>query len=181
MEKWLIAYDSYQMEVIELASIVEVLFRDYFEALFFISNIGIKNNFLSKMMCKYTGNDFMNIEKSNDLFKKAFGIEIRKRLDSKTWNDLIDIVNLRNMFVHNNGHVDNRFKTTQTYKRWNNRVDEPLIRIEDEDVAQFLSSTINAVTIISNLYLNEYYQKRNAVVANFYFNCDINNREGTEN
>lgn len=36
-EKWLLAYDCYQIEIIELASIIEVLFRDYFEALLFIS------------------------------------------------------------------------------------------------------------------------------------------------
>ena len=35
-EKWLLAYDCYQIEIIELASIIEVLFRDYFEALLFI-------------------------------------------------------------------------------------------------------------------------------------------------
>ncbi len=28
-EKWLLAYDCYQIEIIELASIIEVLFRDY--------------------------------------------------------------------------------------------------------------------------------------------------------
>ena len=30
-EDWLIGYDCYQMELIELASIIEVIFRDYFE------------------------------------------------------------------------------------------------------------------------------------------------------
>ena len=29
---------------------------------------------------------------------------------------------------------------------------------------------IDAVTIISNLYLKEYYQRRNRVIANYYFN-----------
>mgnify|MGYP000075637359 CR=1 FL=1 len=62
-EKWLLAYDCYQIEIIELASIIEVLFRDYFEALLFISCESKKDSFLEKIVRKYTGNDFMNIEK----------------------------------------------------------------------------------------------------------------------
>lgn len=169
-EKWLLAYDCYQIEIIELASIIEVLFRDYFEALLFISCESKKDSFLEKIVRKYTGNDFMNIEKTNDIYKKAFGIEIRKDLNAETWDDLLDIVNLRNMIVHNNGQVDKRFESTSTFRRWKDRVDIPLIKIEDEDIAKLLSSVIDAVTIISNLYLKEYYQRRNRVIANYYFN-----------
>lgn len=169
-EKWLLAYDCYQIEIIELASIIEVLFRDYFEALLFISCESKKDSFLEKIVRKYTGNDFMNIEKTNDIYKKAFGIEIRKNLNAETWDDLLDIVNLRNMIVHNNGQVDKRFESTSTFRRWKDRVDIPLIKIEDEDIAKLLSSVIDAVTIISNLYLKEYYQRRNRVIANYYFN-----------
>ena len=86
-EKWLLAYDCYQIEIIELASIIEVLFRDYFEALLFISCESKKDSFLEKIVRKYTGNDFMNIEKTNDIYKKAFGIEIRKNLNAETWDD----------------------------------------------------------------------------------------------
>ena len=42
--------------------------------------------------------------------------------------------------------------------------------IKDEDIAKLLSSVIDAVTTISNLYLKEYYQRRNRVIANYYFN-----------
>ena len=97
-------------------------------------------------------------------------IEIRKNLNAETWDDLLDIVNLRNMIVHNNGQVDKRFESTSTFRRWKDRVDIPLIKIEDEDIAKLLSSVIDAVTIISNLYLKEYYQRRNRVIANYYFN-----------
>lgn len=172
MEKWLLAYDCYQIEIIELASIIEVLFRDYFEALLFVSCGVEKNNFLNRIVQKYTGNDFMNIEKANDIYKKAFGIEIRKSLSSAVWNDLLDIVNLRNMIVHNNGQVDKRFESMPTFIRWKDRVDSHLLRIEDEDISKLLSSVIDAVTIVSNLYLKEYYQRRNRVIANHYFNAE---------
>lgn len=176
-EKWLLAYDCYQIEIIELASIIEVLFRDYFEALLFISGSVRKDSFINKVVRKHTGNDFMNIEKANDIYKKAFGIEIRKSLTNVTWNSLLDIVNLRNMMVHNNGQVDNRFMTTSTYLRWRDRVDAPLIRIEEDDVSKLVSSVIDAITIVSNLYLKEYYESRNRAIANYYFNGEHSNGE----
>ena len=169
-ETWLIAYDCYQIEIIELASIIEVLFRDYFEALLFISNAVERNDFIGNIIRKHTGNDFMNIDKANTIYKKAFEIDIRKNLSSDVWDNLLDLVRLRNMFVHNNGQVDEHFKKTSTFTRWKDRVDDPLIRIEAEDIEKLLSSVIDAVTVISNLYLHEYYQKRNRAIANYYFN-----------
>lgn len=112
----------------------------------------------------------MNIDKANTIYKKAFEIDIRKNLSSDVWDNLLDIVRLRNMFVHNNGQVDEHFKKTSTFTRWKDRVDDPLIRIEAEDIEKLLSSVIDAVTVISNLYLHEYYQKRNRAIANYYFN-----------
>ena len=172
MENWLLAYDCYQIEIIELSSIIEILFRDYFEALLFISNEIEENAFLSKIIRKYTGNDFMNIEKANSIFKKAFGIDIRNNMSSAVWNDLLDIVNLRNMIVHNNGQVDKHFESTSTYSRWKDRINMTLIRIEDKDIAKLLLSVIDAITIVSNLYLEQYYTKRNRVIANHYFNLE---------
>lgn len=171
-EKWLLAYDCYQIEIVELASIIEVLLRDYFEALLFISSAAEKDSFINKAVRKYTSNDFMNIEKANHIYREAFGIKIRENLTPITWNNLVDIVNLRNMIVHNNGQVDKYFKTTTTYSRWKERIDDPLIRIEDEDITKLLLSVIDAVTIVSNLYLEGYYRSRNRVIANYYFNAE---------
>ena len=176
-DKWLLAYDCYQIEIVELASIIEVLFRDYFEALLFISSSVDKNSYINKIVRKQTGNDFMNIEKANDIYKKAFDIEIRKSLSPTIWNDLVDIVNLRNMMVHNNGLVDNRFTTSSTYARWKDRVDVTLIRIEEEDISKLVSSVVDAVTVVSNLYLKEYYERRNKVIANYYFNGENGNAD----
>lgn len=173
VEEWLLAYDCYQMEIIELASIIEVVFRDYFEALLFINHSGENRNYASyvkKIIAKYNGNDFMNIEKSNVNFKKAFEINLKECIDKDTWNDLVDIVNLRNMMVHNNGRVDKRFKTTPTFVRLKSHVDDTLFRLEDEDIAHYLRSVILAVTDITNVYLEKYYLHRNAAVANYYFN-----------
>ena len=180
-EDWLLAYDCYQMEIIELASIVEVFFRDYFEAMIFINNLNSNshtNNYIVKTIKKDTSNDFMNIEKANNIYKKAFGINIREELDKDIWNDLIDIVSLRNMIVHNNGRVDEKFKSSSTFNRYSDRVTGSLIRIEDSDIAKLLKPVITAITNISNVFLDKYFVERNSTVANFYFNnTDINFKE----
>ena len=79
--------------------------------------------------------------------------------------------------VHNNGLVDNRFTTSSTYTRWKDRVDVTLIRIEEEDISKLVSSVVDAVTVVSNLYLKEYYERRNKVIANYYFNGENGNAD----
>lgn len=181
VEEWVLAYDCYQMEIIELASIIEVVFRDYFEALLFINNSDESNEYntyIEKVIRKHTGNDFMNIEKANNNYKKAFDINIRELLDKQIWNDLIDIVNLRNMMAHNNGMVDEHFKSTPTYTRLNDHIIGQLFRLEDSDIAKYLNSVIIATTEITNAYLEKYYVQCNATVANYYFNnTEINFEE----
>lgn len=172
-EEWLLAYDCYQMELIELASIIEVIFRDYFEALFCINNFGEKGkytNYIKKVFNRHHGNDFMNIDKANSIYKKAFGINLKAELDAEVWNDLIDIVNLRNMMVHNNGKVDAHFKTTPSNSRLGNKIEGNLFKLEYEDVSKYLESVVTAVTKITDIFLEKYYLKRNITIANYYFN-----------
>lgn len=169
-EDWLIGYDCYQFELIELASIIEIIFRDYFEALIYISNYGIENEYIRKIIKMHTGNDFMNIEKANNNFKKAFNIDLKSHLEKGIWNDLLDIVNIRNMVVHNNGMVDNHFKSTKSYERTKKKINGDLFKLERADINKYLSSVIYAVTIISNLYLEYYYEHQSKVIANHYFN-----------
>lgn len=172
-EEWLLGYDCYQMELIELASIIEVIFRDYFEALIYINNFGVRSEYILKVLDKHTGNDFMNIEKANTNFKKAFEIDVKKVIEKDIWNDLIDIVNLRNMFVHNNGMTDAHFKRTASFRRLESKIIGNLFKLEYKDIEKYLRSVIYAVTDISNLYLEQYYKNRNIVIANYYFNNDF--------
>jgi hypothetical protein len=72
--------------------------------------------------------------------------------------------------VHNNGSVDERFKSTQTYLRLEDRIDGKLLRLEDSDIEHYLKSVIVAATCITNIYLDKYYLQRNAAIANFYYN-----------
>ena len=183
-EDWLIAYDCYQMEIIGLASIIEVVFRDYFEALLCINNQSEADgyhDYIKKVLKKNYGNDFLSIEKANTHYRKAFDINLREVLASQIWNDLMDIVALRNMFVHNNGRVDMHFKTLPTYTRLKERVDVHMLRLEDEDIAQYLDSVISAATRITNVFLEHYFAQRNSKIASFYFNNTQIDFEGLHN
>ena len=119
----------------------------------------------------------MNIEKANNHFKRAFNINLKSILDKNVWNDLIDVVNLRNMMIHNNGFVDKQFESSPTYQRVKDKVEGNLYRLEDEDITKYLSSIFKAVASISNVYLEKYYFHRNAVIANYYLNNDIFSRD----
>lgn len=173
VEEWLLAYDCYQMEIVELTSIIEVVFRDIFEALLFINGFNKTTTYykyVNKIVQQQNGNDFMNVDKANNHYKKAFGINLKDLLEEQVWNDLIDMVVLRNMMIHNNGRMDERFKSTPTYMRLQDHVEGDLFRLEDTDLAKYLKSVIVAVSKITDIYLEKYYIHRNATVANFYFN-----------
>lgn len=169
-DDWLLGYDCYQMEIIELASIIEVVCRECFEALIFIKNIGLSNDYIRKVISKSVGNDFMNIEKANKHYKKAFGIELKSIIDKKNWDNLIDIVNLRNMMVHNNGRVDEHFKATVSYQRLKTNVDDTLYHLEQHTIDEYFKSVMDVVIEISNAYLEKYIVYRHSAIANYYFN-----------
>lgn len=170
MEEWLLGYDCFQMEIIELASIIEAICREYFEALIFIKNMGLKNDYIRKVISKQAGNDFMNIDKANNHFKKAFGIDLKASLEIKVWNDLIDIVNLRNMIVHNDGRVDDHFKSSASYKRLKENVDHTMYRLEKHMVMEYFESVANAVSSLSFVFIKHYLILRHSAIANYYFN-----------
>lgn len=170
-EEWLLGYEAYQMELITLVSIIEVVFRDYFEALLFINNLNNgSNKYIQKSIDKQMGNDFMLIEKANDQYKKAFSIDIKALVDTDVWNDLIDVVNLRNIFVHNNGHIDGRFKESKSYDRLKSNIRGELYCLQKADTEKYFKSVAKATLAITERYYVEYYRLRRKAIANHYFN-----------
>lgn len=117
---------------------------------------------------------FIVIEKANKHFKKAFNIDLKALLEKQIWEDLIDIVNLRNMMVHNNGRVDEHFKTTTSYQRLKDNIDDKLYRLEEKTVIKYFASVIEATTIITNSYLEQYSIYNHTAIANYYFNNNDN-------
>ena len=72
-------------------------------------------------------------------------------------------------------------KSKSYYTRMKERVDVHMLRLEDEDIAQYLDSVISAVTRITNVFLEHYFAQRNSRIANFYFNNSQIDFEGLHN
>lgn len=66
----LLSYDIYQLELIEITSIIEVSLREFFVCLVYLIFQNTKNKYFDSIIKKSTGNDFMNIGKANTIIKK---------------------------------------------------------------------------------------------------------------
>jgi len=167
-----LGYDGYQMQIIVLCSIIEKFFKLFFDALFGMSLFSAKLDYMHKVISNYTKNDFMNIEKANEHYKKAFGINIRLVLEENTWNDLVDINNIRNMIVHNNGYIDARFETTRTYERLKSKVTGKLLFIDSEMIQQYIKSVIKSAETISEYFRGKYDEKKRTMIVMNYVLAD---------
>ena len=162
-----------RVELIELVTIIEVTLKEYFDALLNLNNISVTESYINKLIQKSLGNDFMNIEKANEHFKKAFNIDIKKLLPVCIWNDFVDIVHIRNIMIHKNGRVDKRFKATPTYMIVKKYVDGDYYLLKFEDVDYYYESIVRGLIDITNNFLSYYYSSRSRVIANYYFNKPI--------
>ena len=171
-DAWILAYNSncYHAEIIMLTTIIEVLFRDYFEALMFINNLGNSDKYIRKVAKKHTANNFMRIEKANVEYKRAFDINLKEKIIEDDWNALIDVVNLRNIIVHNNARIDEQFKKTPTYQRLNSYIDSDIVKLDEDLISHYFTSVTIASALLSKIFIDNYVTSRNVVIANYYFN-----------
>jgi uncharacterized protein with HEPN domain len=170
----LLTYDVYQLELVEISALFEVMLRDYFNAFLFIQYFGIKSKYLSKTLKKDIGNDFLNIDKANTHYKQALGINLRAKISESNWLDLIDLVNMRNTIVHNNGMIDLKFKNTKSYLRLKDKINGNLLFLNPKDILYYFEIVNSTIEILSNLFEKMYEEKKYVIIANHYFNSAIN-------
>lgn len=173
-----LTYEVFHLELVQLTSILEVVLRDFFEAFIYINYSGARDNYISKVINKNIGNDFMNIEKANNHYKKALNINLRSYIDNNTWGDLIDLVNIRNTIVHNNGMVDDKFKNTKTFVNVQGCINGKLIFISKEIVNKYFLQVKKIADIIGSLFEERYSLKKYELIANYYFNQPIIDKNG---
>jgi len=166
----ILSYDVYQLELVELASTLEVILRDFFESFVYINYMGAKNNYISDVISKNIGNDFMNIEKANNHYKKALKIDLRSLIDNNCWQDLLDIVNMRNTIVHNNGMPDQKFKKSNTFDRIKDCMKGDLIFLDVPKIKHYADRVIGVTNIIIELFDERYSTQKFNLIANHYFN-----------
>lgn len=84
--------------------------------------------------------------------------------------NLIDLVNLRNIIIHNNGFIDKRFKKTETFMRVSHMINGDLIFVKDSDIAKYLGSVLELLVVIEEEFDRNFKEQMNMLIANYYFN-----------
>ena len=156
--------------MVQLTSILEVILRDFFEAFIHINYFGVNDNYISNVINKSTGNDFMKIDKANQHYKKSLNINLRSMIDDKTWFDLIDLVNIRNTIIHNNGMIDDKFKKTKTFQRIQDCICGDLIFLDEKEINNYLKQVTQIADIIGKAFEEKYSMLKYGLIANYYFN-----------
>lgn len=166
----IMTYDIYQLELIELTSILEVLLRDFFVSFVYLKYKNSRTGYLDSIIHKTTGNDFMNIEKANNHYKKALEINLRTLVTKDCWDSLLDIVQIRNTLVHNNGVMDTKFKNSKTFSRISNFINGDLIFLDNRIINEYLKYVSEILSAITNLFNTQYQKQLHSLISNYYFN-----------
>ena len=166
----IMSYDIYQLELIQLTSILEVLLRDFFVSFVYLEYKNSRTNYLDSIIHKTTGNDFMNIEKANNHYKKVLKINLRALITKDCWDSLLDIVQIRNTLIHNNGIMDTKFKNSKTFSRISNLINGDLIFLDNQIINGYLKYVLEILSAITKLFDTQYQNQLHSLISNFYFN-----------
>lgn len=117
----------------------------------------------------------MHFDKANNHYKKGLNINLHDKVSTECKKNLIDLVNLRNIIIHNNGFIDERFKKTETFRRISHMINGDLIFIKDGDVTKYLGSVLELLIAIEEEFDRSFKEQMNMLIANYYFNLGNNN------
>lgn len=86
------------------------------------------------------------------------------------WNNLLDIVEIRNTIVHNNGMIDKKFRNTQTYTKIASMIEGNLIFLTPQIIQSYFNYVLELITSVTKYYNSLYENTLHSLIANFYFN-----------
>ena len=112
----------------------------------------------------------MHFDKANNHYKKGLNINLQNKISIECKKNLIDLVNLRNIIIHNNGFIDERFMKTETFKRISYMINGDMIFIKDSDVEKYLGSVLELLMVIEEEFDRNFKEQMNTLIANYYFN-----------
>ena len=174
----ILSYDIYHLELIELTSIIEVCLRDFFQSMIYLKYSNTYSGYINEILQKHIANDFMNVAKANKHLKKGLNIDLHSHLSTDCWNHLIDIVEIRNTLVHNNGMIDKRFIKSPSYARIKNYIKGNLIFLDREFIQKNLSNVINLISEVNTIFNKSFNTQKHSLIANHYFNeCPPNSQQ----
>lgn len=165
-----LTFDMYHLEIVELTSIIEVSLRDFFYLLVKLNYNLMENKYFLNVLDKYTGNDFMNIQKANNHYKKALNINLKELINDNSFNLLLDICSIRNVVIHNNGFIDENFLNSKSYKKYKNLIVGNMLFLNEEIIKDFYFAITNLLEILETLF-NQYFENNiHSLIVNYYFN-----------
>ena len=165
-----LTFDMYHLEIVELTSIIEVSLRDFFYLLVKLNYNLMENKYFLNVLDKYTGNDFMNIQKANNHYKKALNINLKELINDNSFNLLLDICSIRNVVIHNNGFIDENFLNSKSYKKYKNLIVGNMLFLNEEIIKDFYFAVTNLLEILETLF-NQYFENNiHSLIVNYYFN-----------
>lgn len=168
----LFTHDVMQFELVEIESTMESLLREMYRTLLYIKFRNVKESFLSSLIQKDEANDFLNIDKANNHFKKALEINLKTALDPAVWNDLIDLNALRSAIIHNDGKADEKFKNSTTFKsgRVQHMMRGDLIVVSESDVQKYMDAVKKLFDFLDKKLDEEFCKNAPIMIANSVFN-----------
>lgn len=168
----LYTYDVMQLELVEIEATFETLLREIYNTFLFIKYKNVKEKFLDTLIRKDIANDFLNIDKANTHFKKALGINLKAELDTNDWNDLLDLVQLRNTIIHNDGQADEKFRSSNTFNRVQHMMRGDLIVVSESDVKKYMDAIFKVFDFLDRKLSEEFEQNAPMLIANSIFNAN---------
>ncbi|MFA5585718.1 MAG: hypothetical protein WDA02_04135 [Saccharofermentanales bacterium] len=170
--------DAYHLEVIALTSIMEVILRDFFNSLTYLKYAYSRHEYFDLIANESTRNDFMNISKANKHYKRALDIDLRRLIDTDDWLLLMDMTEIRNILIHNNGYVDNKFKKGTGYSRSRHLIKNNYVVLDSNTIDTFEKVILKITSAIINTFNSHFEERLHSCIANHYFNlCSFSDRE----
>ena len=168
----LFAHDVMQLELVEIEATMESILREIYCTLLYIKYQNVKDDFLSLLIRKDSANDFLNIEKANEHFKKALAINLKTELDEDVWSNLLDLTVLRNTIIHNDGKADEKFIKSNTTKsgRVRHMMRDNLIVVSESDVQKYMDATLKLFDFLDKKLSEEFSNNAPRLIANSVFN-----------
>ncbi len=84
---------------------------------------------------------------------------------------------MRNLMINNDGMIDSKFRKSKSYERLKDKVDGPLLLIDQDMIDSYYNSVSHASTIVMEVFQKKYHELKKSMIAMHYYttNSTVNN------
>lgn len=169
----IISYDIWHMELVELTCILEATLRDFYINLIYLKYKNYESSYIDDVIIRSTNNDFMNIEKANKHYKTGLDVNLKELISEDCWKSLIDLAQIRNTIIHNNGMVDDKFEKSPSFTHIKDNVEGKLIFVNTNMINNYLLCVLELFAKIEEVFDKLYKEELPSLIANYYFNLHL--------